>query len=1182
MCERLLIAVLFFCVICFAANAQKPQQKNIVEGPKTFVSNLHKKYIPVTKKVTAIDSISIIPQTFSVVGFPDSAYILDYVNATITWKRKPNLDSVVVIYRTFPYKLNAVTKRMNYDSIEGNFLVKPSTFKNDPYGNDNFFNFGNITYNGSFGRSISFGNSQDAVVTSNLNLQLSGYLADSIQITAALTDNNIPIQPDGSTAQLSDFDKIFLQFKKKTWSLSLGDIDLRQNQNYFLGFYKRLQGATFETTEQISKNISNKTLVSGAIAKGKFNRNIFQGLEGNQGPYRLQGASNELYFIVLAGTEKVFIDGQQMQRGADQDYIINYNTAEVTFTPKRMITQDSRIQVEFEYSDQNYLNSNLYLYNETNFGTKLKLRFGVFSNSDARNSPINQTLDADQKKFLYSIGDSVSKAFYPVAPIDTLAAGKILYQKIDTTYIAANGFVFHDSIYVYSVNPNVVLYNLVFADVGIGNGDYIPNLNGVNGNVYQWIAPINGQKQGQFEAAQFLVTPKTQRVITLGADYNISKQTTLSTDLAFSHYDVNTLSTLGKSADDGYAARVTLKNVHPFDTAWQGLKLTTNLSYEYDNANFNPVEPIHSVEFTRDWGLPIQEQLQPQNEAIYASSFELSDKKKNFVKYEFDGYDRGSSFQGIRNSISSNRVIDNWHINDMVSFSNSNSDTAKGTYFRPNIEVFKKFSKFGNYTLGGSYDLQDNVIRNKLTDTASQSSFQYQTISVYLKSSEQKPNHWALDYTQRVNYYAYGKEMVKGDKSNNLKLTAQFLKNKHEQLRVTATYRDLQVLDSNVTAQKSDKTLLARVEYLVNEWKGLLVGNAFYEVGSGQEQAKTYSYLQVPTGTGQYEWIDLNHDGIQQLNEFVLAQYPDQAQFIKIFTPTNDYIKANYNTFNYSITLNPKAVINLQKSKGVKNIVARMTLQSSLQLNEKEQALGFVQLNPLKKTSLNDTSLITRSSIFTNTFSFNKSSSKWGFDVINSQNTNKSLLTYGYESKALKEWTLRARLNLSKSFVFNTIFKSGINQLFSSSADIDSSDYNLKQYSFAPDITYTRKSNMRILIGYIMSSKQNSDQYGGQTYSSNSLNSEVKYNILQSTSILAKFSLNTIFYNGGKTGSANTTSPVAYIILEGLLPGKNYIWSLDFTKKLGGNLELGIQYEGRKPGEGPVVNTGRASLRAIL
>ena len=248
----------------------------------------------------------------------------------------------------------------------------------------------------------------------------------------------------------------------------------------------------------------------------------------------------------------------------------------------------------------------------------------------------------------------------------------------------------------------------------------------------------------------------------------------------------------------------------------------------------------------------------------------------------------------------------------------------------------------------------------------------------------------------------------------------------------------------------------------------------------------------------------------------MLAQFPDQAKFIRIYTPTNDYIKANYNTFNYSITINPKAVIDLKKAEGFKNFVGRMSFQSSLQLNQKQQANGLVQLNPLKKVSLTDTSLITRTSIFTNTFSFNKISPKWGFDLNNSQNTSKTLLTYGYESRALKEWTFRPRINISRAFVLNGTFKQGVNQLFSSNTNIDSSDYNLKQFSAEPDLTYTHKSILRILLGYKISSKLNADEYGGQKYSSNSINTEVKYNILQSTSILGKFTYTGISYNSGK------------------------------------------------------------------
>ena len=1149
---------------------QMVQAQVIVNPSSTFRT----KRIAVSTAALVIDSSSILPGSFSIENIATSDYSIDVISASLIWIKKPNTDSVKISYRIFPFRINKKYSHLHFDSIRNNFNAEnPYVIKNkNLIDNQSIFEFKGMQSQGSIGRAISIGNSQDAVVNSSLNLQLNGMIGDSLELIAAITDNTIPIQPDGNTKDLRDFDRVYMQVKKKGWQVSFGDIELAEKETYFLKFNKRIQGVSFSTINQINKKSSNEFKASGALAKGKFNRNYITPIEGNQGPYRLKGANNELYFVVLAGTEKVFIDGVLMQRGEDQDYTINYNSAELSFTPKQLITKDKRIQIEFEYADRNYLNTQLYAMDKLQLNRKLTLNIAAYSNKDAKNSFIDQPLDAKQQSFLASIGDSIQHAFSSNAVLDSFAIGKILYKKIDTVYNAS----IHDSVYIFTNTYAPDLYSLSFTYLGSGKGNYKQLLNGNNAKVFIWTAPdINGNKQGDYEPVVFLVTPKKQQMITTGINYRVNNHLLMNGELAMSNYDVNLYSKLDKENNSGLAAKFDMVyESEKFKLSKKSHILKTNFGVEFVESVFKPLERLRDAEFLRDWGLPFD--AATTSEKILKSGISLNGKEANTVSYNWIQYRRNDGYNGIKHILNQNTVYKQWSTKTNISMLHYKSLLTTGSYFRPGVELKKTFKNFKKIEAGGNYLAEYNKNKNSFTDSLAASSFGFSRYEFYLKSDPSRLNNFTCSYFTRTDQIPFKNELIKVDKSYNYNFTAAFMKNEFRQFKITTGYRALKIINDSLSNQKKDKTLLGRAEYFFNEYKGLFNGNILYEIGGGQEQKRAFSYLAVPTGQGFYTWFDYNGNGIEELNEFEIALYQDQKKYIRIFSPTNEYVKTNTLQFNYFIDVLPRNIIKSQK-KILNKWLYKSSFTSTAQISKKNLAEGGFLFNPFEK-QLIDSSLISSNSSFSNAYFFNRTGSKLGFDLTHSITSGKSLLTYGFESRSIVNKSFRIRYNLNKRWMTNLTVKNIKNQLISSSLKFENKNYNINQQQVEPSIIWNYKSILRLAFSYAYVMKKNLID-SMESSQSQSLITEIKYTAFSNSSLNMKFTMNQLNFNS-YPGSA--TSTVGYLMLDGLMPGTNYLWNVDYTKRLAGNIEISVQYEGRKPGNSNVIHIGNASVRAIF
>ncbi|MDF1673878.1 MAG: hypothetical protein P1U41_10245, partial [Vicingaceae bacterium] len=980
-------------------------------------SNLRKQQITLDSDTVLFDSLSIIPNSEIIFlgnsPLASSDYEIDYAKSLLIIKNSElKNQSISFTYRVFPYSFNQSYEHKNLKEIEEKNKKEknPFMYEYTPETEDIFYLNG-LNKSGSISRGVLFGNNQDLSVNSSLNLQLSGKLGNNINILASISDDNIPIQAEGNTQQLQEFDRVFIQLFSDNWKLTAGDFFMERPKSYFMNFNKKVKGGSFEIQLQTSKNKPKNFLrptFSAAVSKGKFARNIILGVEGNQGPYRLVGAENETFIIILSGTEKIYIDGKLMTRGNEFDYIIDYNTSELIFTANRLITKDSRIVAEFQYSDKNYARS-LAHYGTDYESEKLKLRLNVYTEQDSKNQPLQQELTDADKLLLSNIGDSLQQAIVPNINVVDFSENVVLYKMIDT--------LTYDSVFVYSTNPDSAIYQLGFSYLGPNNGNYVQIQSSANGKVYEWIEPIGNIPQGDYEPVILLVTPKTRQMATFGGQYNFTKESYVTWEGAVSNNDVNTFSDRDSEDNIGYALKANSINKILLNGDEQPWKFKVGAGYELVEQNFVSIERFRTTEFERDWN--INNVILNSDQHIASGFVGVEKENKANLQYDVDVLQNIGEFDGLKNSALALYKWKGFTIEGDGSF--LTTEGINNTEFLRHKATFSKNIKW--LVVGVSEEQEQNkFFINQQTDSLQAGSFEFKIYEAFIRSADSTVNNFMLSYKQREDNAPLINRFTGANKAEDISFSLGLLKNKNHKFRSKVTYRKLEIISNTFSNLQPEENVLARVEYVAKFLKSAITSNTYYEIGSGLEVKKEFSYVEVQPGQGTHAHIgDVNGNGVKDLNEFEIAAFQDQANFIKIFTPTNDYVRTYTNQFNQGLFLRPET--KWANEKGVKKLISRFSNRTNYRVSRKVSDKNEYY-NPFIDR-IADSSLVTLNLGFLNTIYFNRTGTKFGSDFTFQDNRDRSLLTNGIETRRNLNRALKTRWNITRVYTITLLAANG-------------------------------------------------------------------------------------------------------------------------------------------------------------
>lgn len=1128
----------------------------------------------IIKKLAAVSypqslgNYTIVPGSFKLLSDCDSLlqYKLDLSQSTLLISEPAGCDSVTVMFRQLSINLARKSNLRSltaYDSLP--------VYKEQAYGSqeplterkEELFGLGGLQKTGNITRGISFGNTQDVFVNSLLNLQLEGRISDDLTLTAAISDQNVPFQPEGNTQQLQEFDRVYIQLDHANGRLTAGDFVMKNKEGHFLRYFKNVQGGQLTVRSKPWSGQKAETIAGAAIAKGKFSSQVVPVLEGVLGPYRLRGPNNERFIIVIANSERVFLDGKQLVRGFDYDYVIDYNQGEITFSNRVLITQFSRVRVDFEYAERNYSRTITQAahYQQSE---KVDVYFNVYREADNPRNPLTTELSEADKIRLSEAGDNLLNAFGSGVDSTGFIERQVMYRRVDTI---VNGLVYQA--FVYETDPATAVFRLSFSEVGTNRGNYVLAQTLASGRVYRWVAPVGGIAQGNFEPLRLLPTPKELGMATLGMIWRPGKNHQLFAEAAASRNDLNRFSSVDAGDDQGAAIKAGYRSNAPVAIG-KGYQFSGMLSAEFNQKNFRFVDRLRPIEFDRDWSADPSAPGYVADENIGQGSLLIEKNAENKLLVESVFRRRGAEVNGMQHKLTMNKTW--WRFQQGTDLFYMAND--QGAQYSRWLRISQDLHLKGKYIIPGyQYQIDQNAVRNRATDSVIFTAMNFEEHRVYLRSSDSSRLSYLADYAIRYDQAPLEGRLQRANRSETANIRFKSSNFRAQEVNTTFTYRKLETITPNSNL-RPEETIMGRFDWLGSFFKQNLRTELTYALGTGRELRREFVYLAVPVGEGTHFWKDLNSNNVQELDEFFPAVTTDQRQFIRLFVPTDEYITAYTNSLIYRLTFSfPSAWRNRD---WLRKQLSRLSTVSSVSLeNRVTNPQPEFRYNPFLAFNSAQEGVLSRLQNTRATLFYNRSNPSYGADMTWSRVEQRSLITGGFEGRAISEQRLGFRRNLASRW--NSQSTLTLQQRNSDSDVLTARNFDINNRELGQELSFQPGNLLRLsLIGTLAERKGLSQSSENLVATVQRLGVEAKVNQVLKRTIAMGFNYVNIQFQG------QANSAVGVELLEALLPGNNFTWSINWQQKLTNGLQLNLNYEGRKSGLAPIVHIGRMQVSALF